>query len=131
MSYQLNSEQRKSVLALDAQSRSIHCVGRVTDWEEVWALKDKDGWLFLKPSDELEYFPIWPHREYAQVVGKSIYDEESAESLTLDDFMENWLPGMKDDGIKIGVFPDTEGNMWIMEPEDLRADLLDEIAKYE
>lgn len=131
MPYKLNPEQLKAVLALDTQARSTHCIGRIGDWEELWGVRNDEGWLVPCAPDEIQYFPIWPHPDYAQMTADDRFPGNVPERIALDDFMTKWLPGLKDDGVKVGVFPNMEWTMWIMEPDDLLASLEDEIAQYE
>ena len=45
--------------------------------------------------------------------------------------MNHWLPKLENENIKIGVFPDFDGNTWILEPKDLLDDLREECTQYE
>ncbi len=81
------------------------------------------------PND-VQYFPIWPHPEYAQLTADNRFPGNTPERITLSDFMNKWLPGLEKDGIKVGVFPNLEWTMWIMEPDDVGITLKDEIAQY-
>lgn len=131
MPYDLNPEQAKSVLALDSSARSTHCLGLIGDWEELWGVRNDEGWLVPCAPDDVQYLPIWPHPEYAQMTADDRFPGYIPERITLSDFMSEWLPRMKEDGVKVGVFPDIEWTMWIMDPDDVVASLDDEIAQYE
>lgn len=131
MPYHLNPEQYASVVKLDGSTRYAHFLGRIADWEQIWGVKNEDGWLFPVVEGQFTYFPVWPHPEYAEKITNAIFPGHEAAEISLEEFMDNWLPGMVDDEIKVGVFPNEEWDIWIMEPEDLLADLREEVAKYE
>ena len=118
-------------MLLDSSSRSIHCIGRIGDWEELWGVRNDEGWLVPCTSDDLTYFPIWPHPRYAQVTSDECFPGHVPERISLDEFITDWLPRLQADGVKVGVFPDMEWTMWIMDPADVIAALEDEIAQYE
>ena len=127
----LNPPQAKAVLALDSRARSTHCLGQIGDCEELWGARNDEGWLIRCAPDDGQYFPIWPHPEYARITLGDLFPEHTAERITLDDFMSEWLPRFRDEGVKIGIFPNVEWTMWLMEAEDVIVSLNDEIAQYE
>ena len=117
-------------MALDSSSRSTHCLGRIAEGEELWGVRNSEGWLVPITPDGIQYFPIWPHPEYAQNASDERFPGHTPERISLDDFMSEWLPRLKEDGVTIGIFPNMEWTMWIMEAVDVMASLENEIAKY-
>jgi len=132
MPYKMNPQQYENVLALSAKERYSHFIGKVADWEQLWGLyNENEGWLTCSTPEEVEYLSVWPHPEYAENISKENYPEYNEKEISLEYFMFNWLPKLKSDNIKIGVFPDQEGNTWLMEANDLLQDLKDECGQYE
>jgi len=132
MPYKMNPQQYENVLALSAKERYSHFIGKAADWEQLWGLYNENkGWLTRVTPENIEYLSIWPHAEYAKNISKEYYPEYIEKEISLEDFMSNWLPELNSDNIKIGVFPDLEGNAWLMEANDLLQDLQDECAQYE
>ncbi|RFA26586.1 hypothetical protein CAI21_16615 [Alkalilimnicola ehrlichii] len=66
MPYRMSPQQYESVLTLSGADRSAHFVGKVVDWQQLWGVKNDEGWLVPITPDDWEYFPVWPHPEYAQ-----------------------------------------------------------------
>lgn len=130
MPYRMHPKQFESVLAMNSADRCNHFISRVADWEQLWGVKNENDWLF-RQTDELIYFPVWPHPEYAQKIANQNYDGYSAVEIQLDDFLNNWLPSFENKIIKVGVFPNKEWTMWIMEPMDIFDSLKDELSQYE
>lgn len=57
MPYKMNSQQFEAVLKLSSADRSSHFIGKVADWEQLWGVKNEEGWLFrIVEEDGLEYF---------------------------------------------------------------------------
>ena len=41
----MNEKQFESVLALDSFGRYSHFISKVADWEQLWGIKNEEGWL--------------------------------------------------------------------------------------
>jgi len=72
--------------------------------EEVWGLYD-DGWALASTDEGCEVFPVWPREEYAAMCAIQDWAGYTPKSISLDEFMDDLLPGLKEDGIVVGVFP--------------------------
>lgn len=131
MPYRMNPQQYESVLALSSADRSTHFVGKVADWQQLWGVKNEEGWLVPITPDDVEYFPVWPHPEYAQKITDEHFPGHQAVEITLDEFLSHWLPTFERDGVKVAVFPNKDWVFWVMEPKDLEQCLRDELTLYE
>ena len=132
MPYKMNPQQFEAVLKLSSQERNAHFVSKVADWQQLWGIKSEEGWLVpLIESENLKYLPVWPHPEYAQRIADIHFPDHMATEISLDEFLNDWLPDMKKDGAKIGVFPDKDWSIWVMEPDDLAELLYEELSLYE
>ena len=127
----MNQAQFDSVTALSGADRSSHFVAKVADWQQLWAAKNNEGWLVPITSEGLEYFPVWPHPDYAQKIVNEHFPDHVAVEISLEDFLFHWLPTCEEENIKIAVFPNKEWVFWVMEPRDLAKCLMDEASLYE
>jgi len=130
MPYKLNPQQYKAVVALSSADRCSHFIGKVADWELLWGVRNDDGWLVPLTPDNLEYFPVWPHPEYAQKIADKHFPGQVASEIKLDEFFKDLLPRLEQDSVKVAVFPNEEWTLWIIEPPDLRKAILDESSQY-
>ena len=130
MPYRMNPQQFESVLALSGADRASHFIGKAADWEQLWGVRSKEGWLVPETPDGLEYFPVWPHPEYAQSITDIHFPGYAATEISLEEFLSKWLPTFERDGVKVGVFPNKEWVLWVMEPSDLAESLSQEAAQY-
>ena len=131
MPYKMNPQQYEAVLALSSADRSSHFVGKVADWEQLWGVRNGEGWLVPVTPENIEYFPVWPHPEYAQKMTDEHFPGHNAVEISLDEFISSWLPKFEKDNVKVGVFPNKEWVFWVMEPNDLLECLKEECALYE
>ena len=91
----------------------------------VWVLESDDGFA-LCPSEENEavnVMPFWSQKEFAQehcVEDWSIYQPVAVDVV---EFVDDWLTGMHEDVILIGINWDSEMEGSEVEPLDLLEDI--------
>ena len=78
----------------------------------------------------LEVVPLRPHEQFATACAADDGEEQAA-SISLDDLLNKWLPGMLKDGRQVAVFSVPSGEGAIVSPSRLRADLLAKCEDYE
>jgi len=127
----MNEKQFESVQSLDSNARFQHFVSKVADWEQLWTVKNDEGWLVPVAPEGFEYFPVWPHPEYAQKITDLNFPGHKAEEISLQEFLSHWLPLLQDDDVKVAVFPNREWTFWCIEADDLMAELVEEMRQYE
>ena len=125
----INPKQIESVLALAGSKRYQHFVKVVTDWEEVWGLY-QDGWALASTDDGQKVFPLWPAKEYAQLCAEKEWRGYEPESFSLEDFMGELLPNLKDDGVLPGIFYTPSDKGVTPTVDQLLADLNEELKNY-
>ena len=127
----LSPEEMRGVLDADGPTRYAHFVKRVADWEEVWGLRAPDGWVSVSDESGVSMFPVWPHEEYARLVATDDWSNAVPTSIDVHDWIDSWLPNLLEDGSKIAVFPTPQGKGVVVEPQQLKADIENELSRYE
>jgi hypothetical protein len=134
MSWELEEGERELVLALSARERYVYFVQLAVDTEEVWGLRNPDGWVLAGdglPEGEGETgrdaFPIWPHPDFAAACAVADWEGAEPAPIGLAELLEDLLPILEEDGHALAVFPDADGESAVVEPENLRRDLQAEI----
>ena len=127
----LSAEEMRGVLGADGPTRYAHFVKRVADWEEVWGLRAPDGWVAVSDESGVSMFPVWPHEEYARLVATDDWSNAVPTSIDVHDWIDSWLPNLLEDGSKIAVFPTPQGKGVVVEPQQLKADIENELSRYE
>ena len=112
-------------------ARTQHHRNKISDWEQLWSAKNDEGWLVPFAPEGFEYFPLWPHPEYAQKVSDINFPGHTAIEISIHELIEHWLPLFEQDKIQVAVFPNKEWEFWCIKPNDLKEDLLNEMAQYE
>lgn len=99
----ISQKQIDAVIALESTKRYRHFIKVIADTQEVWGLY-KDGWALAGTEDNQKVFPVWPAKKYAELCAENEWVGYEAEPFSLDDFMNELLPTLKDDEVLIGVF---------------------------
>ena len=131
MPYEINEKQFNAVLELDGPSRYSHFISKVADWQEVWSLKNQDGYVTICDDRENKGIPFWPHPNYAGALAKDEWENCHPHKIDLSEFLNIWLPGMQTDNLIVAVFPTPKSKGIIVEPLKLKEDLLTESEQYE
>lgn len=96
------NKEIENVLKVDNRKKYEYFIKKTADYEEVWALRDKDGWATLE-LDEKEYFPVWAKKEYADLCVSEEWEGYHSESVDIYEFVEEWIARLKQEGIRITV----------------------------
>ena len=127
----MNKQQFREVTKLSAEDRYAHFVEKVVDEQELWTLKNDDGFATMASESGGFCIPFWPHPEYAQSMAVNEFEGCSPVAIPLDAFMEKWLPGMDKDGHTLSVFPALEGQHAVMPASELLEALEAELKELE
>jgi hypothetical protein len=110
-----------------SKERHDRFLQRVVEGREIWGLKSAAGWC-VSPStrDESEgrqVMPFWSDRAYAQQCAKDDWVAYEPTTISLDEFLHRWLPGMVRDGVLVGTNWNAHLVGMEMEPSKLSEEL--------
>jgi len=126
----MSQDQLESILGLSCEERYDYFLSKVGEEKEIWILVNADNqFLKIYADDDFEYLPLWPQAELATNYCNNSKDL-SAKSISLPEFLEKWVPGLKKDRLEIGIFPGSDGELWITGAEDLKKDLQEELSNF-
>jgi Protein of unknown function (DUF2750) len=103
-------------------------VKKVVDWEEVWGLYD-EGWAITEDDNGNMLLPFWPRKEFAEYCAKNEWSNYTPESIDLYEFIEEFLPRLKEDGFRPSIFWNNDESA-VLEVDTLLGDLESELGKY-
>jgi hypothetical protein len=87
----------------------------------IWGLQGPDGWA-LCASEKYEgsdVMPLWSREDFARVHCVDDWHAYAPIAIELEEFLEDWLPGMHEDVLLVGVNWNLELEGEEMEPLDL------------
>lgn len=117
-----------TVKKLPAHKRYKYFIKKVVDYEEVWGLY-KEGWAITEDSEGSKLVPFWPKSDFADLCTIEDWKDYKPSKINLDEFLNNWIPGMRKDGLKISVFWNNDDSI-VVEPERLLSDIEEELENY-
>lgn len=123
----MGNNRINNIINLSAAGRYDYFIRKVSDFEEVWGLKDKDGWA-LMGNNEQELFPIWSEKEFAELCK---WDNYQPTPIPLNDFIEKLLSKLEKDNVMLAVFPLAKGKGIICKAQDIKSDIEQECEQYE
>lgn len=126
---EINSQQFISISKLLPEERFDYAIAKMIELGHLWGLYGENGWLLLKADDDA-CLPIWPHEEFAQAWEKDDFPDCKPKQIDLDAWINQWLPGMKENSTLVLVFPlsDDEEGIMLMADEVLTC-LQEEVDK--
>jgi hypothetical protein len=92
-------------LVINSKRRYENFIKRVSDCKTVWGLKSEDGWCVCE-SNEYEDTVVmlfWSDEAYARQCAVEEWSHYKPTSIPLEEFMNNWIYGMKKDELLVGV----------------------------
>ena len=72
----MNNSRIKNIVNLSAAERYGYFIRKVSDFEEVWGLKDKEGWALMGNNEQV-LFPVWSEKEFAELCKWDNYQPNS------------------------------------------------------
>lgn len=96
----------------------------------LWGLEGPEGWALCASEkyQASDVMPVWSQREFAELHCRDEWSDYKAVAIDLEEFLDDWLPGMHDDVLLVGVNwgEDLEGDE--TEPLDLLEEFEQELA---
>jgi len=117
MTWEIEEEEVRRLLALPAGDRAVQFFQLLADWEEAWGLRDADGWVVAEATDAL---PLWPHADLATTCAQGSWEGAAPEPIPLDDLLEDLLPLLEEDGLKVAVFPSPHDPGLLLAPAEVQ-----------
>ncbi|HYG65861.1 MAG TPA: DUF2750 domain-containing protein [Thermoanaerobaculia bacterium] len=125
--WELGEDEARDALALPAQGRYTLFLQLACDWEEAWGLRNPDGWV-VASGPEGDSFPLWPHPHLAQACARGPWEDAAPAAIPLDELLDDLLPLLAEDHVKVAAFPTPDGESWVVAPDELRRGLEAELA---
>jgi hypothetical protein len=126
----MHPNKLKNIYKLSPEERYGYFIRQVADSNEVWLIKDGDKFVTLGDKNEQITIPVFPEKEFADLLLTDDWANCSVELLDLNKFMD-WLDQLQQDKVKIAGFPKDDFNAIVVEPEEMKNHLLYELQQYE
>jgi hypothetical protein len=87
----------------------------------VWGLEGPDGWALSasEAHDDVDVMPFWSQEGFARAHCQDDWKDYTPVAIELVEFLEDWLPGMHEDVLLVGINWNEELEGEEIEPLDL------------
>jgi len=115
----------------DPQKSHEKFVADVVRFKKVWGLKLDDNWAVSKSADfnDAEVLLFWSDQEMAKACATDDWHDYTPDSIETPEFLENWLPGMYEEGIAVGTNWSTELDGLEMDPITLALEIVNQVRE--
>lgn len=120
-----NKKRFEGILNAPAEKRYKHFVTYVVDEGSAWMLSGEEGFLTFDMEGYIN-LPVWPSKEFAAAFD----NEETPVEIEIHDFCTRCEQIAEEENVRFWVFPN-EQDVYVIEPEDLLNDILDELELIE
>ncbi len=106
------------------EKRLAYFLKTVASTKVVYGLSDEEGWALLGDDNDVDILPLFPHAEMAEAFRKAAdFEGYAVEKVEMEELLE-WLEEMEEDQLMVAVCPNTRFEGAIVEPLQLKEDLL-------
>jgi hypothetical protein len=91
-------------LTSDLEANCKRFIEHIQESGQVWSLKSDDGWVVVDSAEfeDSEVMPFWSDESYAQQHCVDQWANFKPTSISLEDFIDEWLTGMAEEGVLVG-----------------------------
>jgi hypothetical protein len=110
-----------SKLTADLNANYQRFIEGILESGQVWGLQSEDGWVVVDSTEfeESEVMPFWSDEAFAKIHCVGEWEEFRPVAMDLEEFVEEWLAGMTEDGILVGPNWNEELEGLEVEPEEI------------
>lgn len=123
----ISSQEFLEINKLSPEQRFDYMLQCMQQEKQLWGLYGKNGWLLLQAEDDV-CMPVWPKEDFARAWEKQDFPDCVPKAIELDAWQQQWLPGMKNNGTLILLFPLSDDEEGIMLEAQEFIECLDESA---
>lgn len=108
-------------LTADLNANYTRFIEDVLESGQVWGLQSDEGWVVVDSTEfeDSEVMPFWSDEAYAKSHCVGEWEEFKPVAMDVDEFIEEWLVGMAEDGILVGPNWNDDLEGVEVEPEEI------------
>lgn len=117
----------------DLEANYQRFIENILESGQVWGLQSDEGWVVVDSTEfeDAEVMPFWSEEAYAKAHCVGEWEDFKPVAMDLDEFVEDWLTGMAEDGILVGPNWNDDLDGLEIEPEEVMQLLTGETGEEE
>ncbi len=115
-------------LTADLDANYQRFIENILESGQVWGLQSDEGWVVVDSTEfeDSEVMPFWSEEANAKAHCVGEWANFRPVAMDLDEFVEEWLAGMAEDGILVGPNWNDDLDGLEVEPDELSQQLTGE-----
>ena len=130
MPWEVTDREFAALVTLPGPKRYEYFVKRAAGHATLYGLHGDDGWALAEDDDGL-YLPVWPHPRFAEACARGHWAGDRPKAIDVDRFVLAWPQRLNEDGLKVAVFPTPDNHGVVVDADELRCDLEQELSLFE
>ena len=126
----MHPDKISNIEKLSPQDRYGYFIRKVADTQEVFLIQEDGQFVLLGDKNEDEAIPVWPEKEFAEMMLVDEWKYHSLEVVNVYDFVD-WLDKLEAEGVKIAAFPMANLNAVVVSADEMKNHLIYELQQYE
>jgi hypothetical protein len=127
----MNSKEIENILKLDPLKRYQYFIKKIADFEELWTIVDEDGNYALSDIDDYTLISFWSAEEFVTSNLNEGWQNCKPVKLTLDDLEDDLFEIIESENYLINIFPIDGKSGFVVNYNEFRRDLDEELDKIE
>lgn len=123
MTEEMSDLRLEEVMALPPGRRHAWFLQRVREAGQAWGLY-AEGWALALDERGEDVLPLWPTQETARRCATKMWSGFEPRSIPLSHLLEELLPGLAEEGMRVGIFFTPTGHGWALAAGELSEQLL-------
>ena len=101
----ISPKEIETLMSCNPDVRYQYTIKRIADTETLWTLGVDNQTFAIQKSGEDYLLPIWSSKEFAIIFGSTFMKEYNCFPISLDNFEENIIDIICENGYLLNVFP--------------------------
>ncbi|HTQ10525.1 MAG TPA: DUF2750 domain-containing protein [Fimbriimonadaceae bacterium] len=118
--YELSGEEMRGLIVTPPDQRLTYFVDKCAETGQVWTIGAGEELIVLADDSDEPFVVVFPHPEFGQDwFSTTELDEVDLVAISTQDWASEVLPGLEEAGVRILVFPTSEGDGLMIGSGDL------------
>ncbi|PLK42111.1 DUF2750 domain-containing protein [Emticicia sp. TH156] len=126
----ITQKEIESVSKLAPFDRYTYFIKRVADFEKMYTIVDKAGYLAISEIDAKLLISLWSSQEYATLNITGEWEQYVVKEITLEEFEISYIDLIVENNYLINVFPVNSKAGFVVDVNEFARDISDEMQKY-
>lgn len=127
----MHQKEIENILNLGSFERYKYFIKKIADFEVLYSLKSSQGNFAISETDNQFMLPLWSHKEFAKLNLNSGWENFEIYEISLEELEADIFPFILENNYLINVFPHNHKTGFVVNLEEFKRDLEEELENYQ